>query len=53
MNDTYIVTGFVLIDDLLVLMGHQDDCRTHISASKIMRWPWWLPSTFTIITSAP
>ena len=36
MNDTYIVTGFVLIDDLLVLMGHQDDCRTHISASEIM-----------------
>ena len=36
MNDTYIVTGFVLIDDLLTLMGHQDDSRTAVSASEII-----------------
>lgn len=36
MNDTYIVTGFVLIDDLLTMMGHQDDSRARISVSEIM-----------------
>ena len=36
MNDTYIVTGFVVIDDLLTVMNHQDDGRTGVSASEIM-----------------
>ncbi len=36
MNDTYIVTGFVIIDDLLILMKHKDDSRTKVSASEIM-----------------
>lgn len=28
MNDTYIVTGYVVIDSLLILIYHQDDTRT-------------------------
>jgi hypothetical protein len=36
MDDTYIVTGFVLIDDLLIVMDHQDDSRTDVSASEII-----------------
>jgi hypothetical protein len=36
MNDTYIVTGFVIIDDLLILMNYHDDSRTTVSASEIM-----------------
>jgi hypothetical protein len=36
MNDTYIVTGFVIIDDLLILMNYKDDSRTKVRASEIM-----------------
>jgi hypothetical protein len=36
MNDTYIVTGFVVIDDLLILMNHQDDSRAEVSDSEII-----------------
>ena len=36
MNDTYIVTGFVIIDDVLMLTGYQDDSRCEISASEII-----------------
>lgn len=36
MDDTYIVTGFVVIDDLLKLMGHEDDSRARISASEVI-----------------
>lgn len=36
MNDTYIVTAYVLIDDLLQIMNHNDDVRTNVSASEIM-----------------
>ena len=35
MNDTYIVTGYVLIDDLLKLMNHVDDRRASMSAAEI------------------
>jgi hypothetical protein len=36
MNDTYIVTGFVVIDDLLNLMNYNDDSRAKVRASEIM-----------------
>ena len=36
MNDTYIVTGFVIIDDLLILMNYKDVSRTKVRASEIM-----------------
>ena len=36
MNDTYIVTSYVVIDDLLTACGFQDDQRARISAAEIL-----------------
>jgi len=36
MNATYIVTSYVIVDDVLKLMGHTDDCRTHVSSAEIL-----------------
>jgi hypothetical protein len=36
MNDTYIVAAYVIIDDLLQIMNHNDDVRTNVSAAEIM-----------------
>jgi hypothetical protein len=36
MNATYIVTSYVVVDDVLKLMGHTDDCRTHVSSAEIL-----------------
>jgi hypothetical protein len=36
MNDSYIVTVFVLIDDLLQVMDYQDDSRATMSGAEIM-----------------
>lgn len=36
MNDTYIVTTFVVMDDLLQLMKYQDDSRVQICTSEII-----------------
>jgi hypothetical protein len=32
MNDSNIVTAFVVIEDRLILMNHPDDCRAEVSA---------------------
>ena len=36
MNDTYIVTAFVVIDDLLKAYDYQEDCRAQSSAAEIL-----------------
>ena len=36
MNDTYIVTSYVVIDDLLSAYGFEDDRRAQISAAEIL-----------------
>lgn len=36
MNDHYIVTTYVLIDDMLKAYGYRDDCRASISGAEIM-----------------
>lgn len=36
MNDIYIVTTYVVLDDLLKAMNYQDDCRATVSAAEIM-----------------
>ncbi len=36
MNATYIVTVYVVIDDVLKAMGHRDDSRTEISSAEIV-----------------
>lgn len=36
MNATYIVTSYVVIDDVLDLMGHSDDSRTQVSNAEIL-----------------
>jgi hypothetical protein len=36
MNDTYIVTVYVMLDDLLEAMKHQDDSRARMSAAEIL-----------------
>ena len=36
MNDNYIVTTFVVIDDLLQWMKHEDDSRSQVCASEII-----------------
>jgi hypothetical protein len=36
MNATYIVTVYVVIDDVLKAMGHMDDSRTVISSAEIV-----------------
>lgn len=36
MNATYIVTSYVVIDDVLEIMGHTDDGRTHVSSAEIL-----------------
>ncbi len=33
MNDTYIVTVFVVLDDLLKAYNYQEDCRAQSSAA--------------------
>jgi hypothetical protein len=36
MNDTYIVTVYVVIDDLLKAMNYEDDCRAQVSAAQVL-----------------
>lgn len=36
MNDTYIVTVYCVIDDLLKAYGYQDDARASVSAAEIL-----------------
>ncbi|MEQ8671735.1 MAG: hypothetical protein RLP44_21570 [Aggregatilineales bacterium] len=36
MNDTYIVTVYCLIEDLLKAYGYQDDCRATVSAAEVL-----------------
>ena len=36
MNDTYIVTVYVIIDDLLKAMNHQDDSRASLNGAEIL-----------------
>lgn len=36
MNDTYIVTTFVVIDDLLKAYAYRDDCRAQSSAAEVL-----------------
>ena len=36
MNDTYIVTTYVVIDDILKAWGYEDDCRTTGRAAEIL-----------------
>jgi len=36
MNATYIVTSYVVIDDVLKGIGHVDDSRATISSAEIM-----------------
>lgn len=36
MNDTYIVTTYVVIDDILKAYGYRDDCRAQGSAAEIL-----------------
>lgn len=36
MNDTYIVTAYSVIDDLLRACAYQDDLRATISAAEIL-----------------
>ncbi len=36
MNATYIVTSYVVIDDVLELIGHTDDARARVSSAEIV-----------------
>ena len=36
MNDTYIVTTYVVIDDILKAHGYEDDCRATGTAAEIL-----------------
>lgn len=36
MNATYIVTSYVVIDDVLKAIGHTDDIRIHVSSAEIL-----------------
>jgi hypothetical protein len=36
MNDTYIVTTFVVVDDLLKAYAYRDDCRAQSSAAEVL-----------------
>jgi hypothetical protein len=36
MNDTYIVTSYVVIDDILKAWDFQDDCRVQGYAAEIL-----------------
>lgn len=36
MNDTYIVTAFVVLDDLLQAYAYEEDCRAQSSAGEIL-----------------
>ena len=36
MNDSYIVTVYVVIDDLLKAMNYQDDVRAQVSAAEML-----------------
>ena len=36
MNDTYIVTVYSVIDDLLKLHGYTDDIRIKVSAAEVL-----------------
>ena len=51
MNDTYIVTGYVLIDDLLKLMDYVDDRRASMSAAEIITVAVVAAKYFITITS--
>lgn len=48
MNDTYIVTVYSVIDDLLKAHEHVDDVRATVSAAEILTVVWQ-PSIFRII----
>lgn len=37
MNDTYSVTAFVVLDDLLKVYAYQEDCRAQSRAAEILR----------------
>lgn len=36
MNDLYIVTVFVIIDDLLKACAFEEDCRAQVSGAEIL-----------------
>lgn len=36
MNDTYIVTLYVMVEDMLKLMGYEDDGRVQVKAAEIL-----------------
>ena len=36
MNDSYIVTAFVVLDDLLKAHAYQEDCRAQSSAAEVL-----------------
>ena len=36
MNDDYIVPVYVMIDDVLRLMNHEDDVRATVSAAEVL-----------------
>lgn len=36
MNDTYIVTAYVVLDDLLKVVQYEDDRRAQLSAAEIL-----------------
>jgi hypothetical protein len=36
MNATYIVTSYVVVDDLLKVLGYTDDCRAQVSNAEIL-----------------
>ena len=36
MNDTYIVTAYSVIEDILNAYGYEDDCRATVSAAEIL-----------------
>lgn len=36
MNDTYIVTAYCLIADILTAYGHEDDKRARVSGAEVL-----------------
>ena len=36
MNATYIVTSYVIVDDVLKALNYTDDCRTQVSSAEIL-----------------
>ena len=49
MNDTYIVTVFAVLDDLLKAYAYQEDCRAQSSASRAARSTHYNFTRFNII----